>query len=181
MGVMGVVGLVVTGLVLTFVISAWLGRPVVFGYNEGPTQPIAFPHQVHVQDLQLDCVFCHRMVEEERVASIPSVGLCMTCHSVVGDNRTEVTQKLRPLFESGKPIDWVRVHRVPDFVKFAHDAHVQFFSKRDGVPASQTCAVCHGDVGSMIKVQQVRSLKMGDCVDCHRQLNAPTDCVVCHY
>jgi hypothetical protein len=182
---LSVLGLVSLGalagiaLGLTFVISAWLGRPVVFGFNEGPDQPVAYPHPPHVQNLGLDCTFCHRTVATEPAASIPPVGLCMTCHQVMGDGRPEV-EKLRAIAASGQPINWRRVHRMPDHVQFVHDAHVRFFSQ-DGRTTAEVCAICHGDVGSMTKVRQVRSLKMGDCVDCHRQNNAPTDCFTCHY
>ena len=182
-GVLGGVSLAAVAgvaLALTFVISAWLGRPVIFGFDEGPDQPIAFPHTVHVQELGLDCTFCHRNVTEGNAASIPAVGLCMTCHEVVGDDIVEV-EKLRATFEAGNPIDWVRVHRVPDHVRFVHEAHIRFFTAQDGVVASAVCSTCHGDVGSMTKVKQVRALKMGDCVDCHRDNGAPTDCSTCHY
>ena len=173
-------GFVGTVLVLTFIISAWLGRPVIFGFNEGPDQPIAFPHTVHVQQLGLDCTFCHRNVTKGAAATVPAVALCMTCHKTVGDGIEEV-EKLRATFEAGLPIDWVRVHRVPDHVQFVHEAHIRFFMEQDGVSAAAVCSTCHGDVGSMTKVRQVRSLKMGDCVDCHRANNAPTDCTTCHY
>ena len=176
----GLLALAGTALVITFFISAWLGRPILFGYDEGPDQPIAFPHTVHVQQLGLDCTFCHRNVTQGAAATIPAVTLCMTCHKTVGDDNTEV-EKLRGFFDEGRPIDWVRVHRVPDHVHFVHDAHIRFFSERDGVPASAVCSTCHGDVGAMTKVKQVRSLKMGDCVDCHRDNGAPTDCTTCHY
>ena len=167
-------------LLTTFVISAWLGRPIVFGYNEGPSQPVAFPHTVHVQELGLDCTFCHRNVTKGAAAGIPSVGLCMTCHKTVGDDIEEV-EKLRDIFAAARPIDWVRVHRLPDHVRFVHEAHIRFFSERDAVPASAVCSICHGDVAGMTKVRQIRSLKMGDCVDCHRDNDAPTDCTTCHY
>ena len=114
-GIGGLAGLVVTALIITYVISAWIGRPVIFGYDDGPQQPIAFPHTTHVEQLGLDCTFCHRTVAEEPVATIPAVGLCMTCHLVVGDGNPEV-EKLRDYFASGESIDWVRVHRVPDHV-----------------------------------------------------------------
>ena len=181
-GILGVITLgvlVVTALALTFVISAWLGRPVVFA-TEGPDQPIAFPHTTHVEDLGMDCTFCHRNVTEGAAATIPSAGLCMTCHDVVGDDLEEI-EKLRDMHEEGRPIDWVRVHRVPDHVHFVHEAHIRFFSERDGVEETAVCATCHGDVGSMEKVEQVRDLKMGDCVNCHRDNGAPTDCTACHY
>ena len=171
--------------IATFVISAWLGLPLpVFGLSGGPDQPIAFPHTRHAGDnvgeMGLDCTFCHRTVTTEAAASVPSVGLCMTCHRVIGKDLPEV-EKLKGYFERGEPINWVRVHRVPDHVHFVHEAHIRFFSEKNGVVASETCSICHGDVGSMVKVNQVRSLKMGDCVDCHRQNNAPTDCTTCHY
>ena len=182
-GVLGAVSLAVGGgmvLAFVFIISAWLGRPVIFGFNEGPDQPIAFPHTVHVQEVGLDCTFCHRNVTKGAAATIPAVALCMTCHEVVGDGIAEV-EKLRATFEAGNSIDWVRVHRVPDHVHFVHEAHIRFFAERDGVEASAVCSTCHGDVGSMTKVKRVRSLKMGDCVDCHRENSAPTDCTTCHY
>lgn len=180
LGAAGLAALVGVALVLTFVISTWLGRPVIFGYNEGPDQPIAFPHTVHVQQLGLDCTFCHRNVTKGAAATIPAVGLCMTCHQTVGDGIAEV-EKLRKTFTEGQPVDWVRVHRVPDHVHFVHEAHIRFFTARGGVSAAAVCSTCHGDVGGMTKVRQVRSLKMGDCVDCHRDNGAPTDCATCHY
>ncbi len=189
LGVLGLVslfGLAVVVGVLLFVISSWLGRPVsVFGFTEGPDQPIAFPHTVHAGSeeeggIGLDCTFCHRNVTQGAAATVPAVGLCMSCHSVVGDDLPEV-EKLRDYHAQSRPIDWVRVHRLPDHVRFNHQAHVQFFSERDGIPPSAVCATCHGPVEKMEKVRQVEPLKMGDCVDCHRDYSAPTDCTTCHY
>ncbi len=180
LGIFGLGALVVVGFLLTFVVSAWFGLPVVFGFNEGPDQPIAFPHTTHVQELGLDCTFCDRNVTKGAAATIPAVGLCLTCHKTVGDGLPEV-EKLRAAFDAGEPIDWIRVHRVPDHVHFVHEAHIRFFTEQNDIPASAVCSTCHGDVGSMTKVKQVRSLKMGDCVDCHRTFDAPTDCTTCHY
>lgn len=184
LSIFGLIGLVpLTALVFffMFLFSAWLGKPMaVFGYDEGPTQPIAFPHTRHVQELGLDCTFCHRNVTKGAAATIPPVGLCMTCHKVAGEGLPEV-EKLQAIYDSGKPIDWVRVHRVPDHVHFNHQAHILFFSQRDNIAPSQVCATCHGDVGGMVKVKQARYLKMADCVNCHRDNGAPTDCVTCHY
>ena len=217
-------GSIATAAILAFQISAWLGLPLnifgVLGFNEGPEQPIAFPHTVHVQEAGVDCIFCHRNVTEGAAASVPAVGLCMTCHKTIGDG-IEGVEKLRGYHENDRPIDWIRVHRVPDHVHFLHEAHVNFFSgmktvvdkvsdeghirlieakvispgarvgDRLTILPSQTCVVCHGDVGSMDVVKQVRALKMGDCVDCHRgnsfvdektgKAFAPTDCTTCHY
>ena len=180
LGLGGLVGLIVTVGITIFVVSAWLGLPLdAFGLNDGPEQPIAFPHPHHVQQIGLDCTFCHRNVTKGTAASVPAVGLCMTCHKTVGDDKPEV-QKLRNFHANGAPINWVRVHRVPDHVNFVHEPHIRHFSEQYG-GASGTCQLCHGDVGSMMKVRQVKSLKMGFCVDCHRDNNAPTDCTTCHY
>ncbi len=212
-GLIGLIGLAVMAGVVAlgvFVVTAWFGLPV-FGFSEGPDQPIAFPHTVHVNEVGLDCTFCHRTVTEEAPASIPAVGLCMTCHQAVGSG-IEGVETLRDFAETGRALNWVRVHRVPDHVQFVHEAHIRAFSgskkivealrdreteirldeaRRIDVDAavgetievagSQVCAICHGDVASMPKVKQVRPLKMADCVNCHRDNNAPTDCTTCHY
>ncbi|MFL2784778.1 MAG: cytochrome c3 family protein [Dehalococcoidia bacterium] len=186
LGILGIFGLgAFAGVViaLTFVITAWLGRPVIFGsteFREGPNQPIAFPHETHVKNLGMDCTFCHRNVEKEAAASVPATGLCMTCHSEVGDG-LEGIEKMRDLYEDGRSIHWVRVHRVPDHVHFVHEAHIRYFSEAEGVETSQVCQKCHGEVAEMEKVRQVENLKMGDCVDCHKKNAAPTDCSTCHY
>ena len=190
---LAIAGLVGLGLfagivvVLTFVLSSWLGRPVIFA-KDGPEQPIAFPHEKHVEELGMDCTFCHRNVEKEAAASVPATGLCMTCHSEVGDGLTGI-EKMRDLYSDGRSIKWVRVHRVPDHVHFVHEAHIRYFTEtgnllpsgEQAIVAANVCVVCHGDVGGMEEVKQVRSLKMGDCVDCHRDNGAPTDCTTCHY
>lgn len=219
LGALGVLSLgVLVGVLLglTWMISAWLGRPVIFASETGPTQPIAFPHPTHVQDLGMDCTFCHRNVNVGAAATIPSAGLCLTCHEVVGDGLEEI-EKLRGYVADNRPIDWVRVHRVPDHVHFVHEAHLRRFAgvkmvveewtniespaidteirlnearrinsgatvgQTIEVSEAQVCSICHGDVASMTTVKQVRSLKMGDCVDCHRDNAAPTDCTTCHY
>ena len=94
-GIAGLVGLAVTVAAAAFILSAWLGLPLnAFGLNEGPDQPIAFPHTVHVQKMGMDCTFCHRNVTKGAAASVPAVGLCMTCHKTMGSGLPEV-EKLR--------------------------------------------------------------------------------------
>jgi ribosomal protein L24E len=197
------VGLVVLGVIVFFVGNAWFGLPVG---AQGPEQPIAFPHTVHAGSVEsgnlgLDCTFCHRNVDKGAAATVPSVQQCMFCHSkITGEGSTSLTAlaeitKLRTASEQGDSISWVRVHRLPDHVQFVHDVHIRYLMGRpdvivnstpaigpDGtVDAAQTCSTCHGQVATMAKVRQVRALKMGDCVDCHRANNAPTDCAACHY
>ena len=152
---------------------------MIFGHD-GPDQPIEFPHETHVKELGMDCTFCHRNVEKEAAASVPAAGLCMTCHSAVGDELEGITN-MRNLYEDGRSIHWVRVHRVPDHVHFVHEAHIRYFSEKEGKAPSEVCSTCHGDVKSMSVVTQVEDLKMKDCVDCHRDNGAPTACTTCHY
>jgi hypothetical protein len=134
-------------------------------------QPIAFSHALHAGTLQLDCQFCHRAAARAPNAGVPPVEQCMFCHSVVTAGDPEIA-KVRQAFASGEPVAWQRVHRVPDHTRFLHEAHVR---------AGITCATCHGQVERMAVVRQVRALNMGDCVGCHRQYGARTDCTVCHY
>ena len=178
----GVVVLLVSLLLFT---SWWSLPPDILGFAEGPEQPIAFPHTVHVQQAGLDCQFCHRTVSTEEAAGIPALAQCMFCHDFLridgsqSDSPTaeEEIAKLHAAFRgvdgaAPQPIDWVRVYRLPDHVQFLHQPHIQ---------AGFSCSTCHGDVDAMEQVKQVRNLKMRDCVDCHRQNNAPTDCATCHY
>jgi predicted CXXCH cytochrome family protein len=136
-----------------------------------PTQPIAFDHTVHAQVAGLDCAFCHRTAASGVTAGLPEVQLCMDCHTTVGQGQPEI-EKVRMAWKQQQSIDWQLVDRLPDHTRFVHDAHVQ---------AGVSCSMCHGDVAHMQQVVQVRSLKMADCVACHQQHNAPTECSVCHF
>jgi hypothetical protein len=151
-----------------------VGTPLLLASqpNPAPRQPIAFDHQVHVQNAGIDCAFCHRGAARGPSANLPDVQQCMGCHAVVGPNGDPGVRTLRQAWQDQRPIDWVRVHRLPDHTRFTHEAHIA---------AGIACATCHGDVASMQQVGQVRSLKMQDCVACHQQASAPTECVTCHY
>jgi len=149
-------------------------------FQPTPTQPIAFTHVPHVQQAGIDCVFCHRTVTTQPTANIPPVQQCVFCHKIIAQKSPEVG-KLLAAWDNNQPIEWVRVHRLPDHVRFVHEAHISYFSTKDSVPASAVCSLCHGDVGSMEEVSQQKQLKMGFCVDCHRNNGAPTDCATCHY
>lgn len=142
------------------------------GYK--PEQPIHFSHVLHVQQNKMDCQFCHWSVAKASYAAIPEVETCMGCHKLVG-GRTEQGKKdidyLRKQYEAGKPIPWVKVHVMPDHVKFNHKRHVK---------AGVACSSCHGQVPEMETVERVSSMKMGWCVDCHRQKGSSIDCVTCH-
>ena len=151
----------------------------------------------------IDCLFCHRTVATDEAASYPAVQQCLFCHQLVKRDSPEVA-KLLAAAENNEPVNWVRVHRLPDHVQFVHEAHIRFFSEQNNIAPSQVCSICHGDVTTMKIAEQVRNLKMGDCVDCHREgylsyltaeakadvraavengtlKSPPTDCAACHY
>jgi hypothetical protein len=140
-------------------------------------QPIAFPHNTHAGDFQIDCQYCHFSAERSVDAGIPSVATCMGCHTVIqGRNKPEEVQKLRDYWQDGEPIPWVRIYKVADHVKFPHMRHVA----EDA--GNLECQECHGTVEEIEVIQEVEQpLKMGWCIDCHRQNDASVDCTVCHY
>lgn len=128
-----------------------------------PLQPIKFSHVVHAAENQIDCQYCHHSAEEGKSAGIPSANVCLNCHTLVreGTNsgRFEI-DKIHTAIDSLHPIEWVRVHRLPDFVYFNHSQHVKV-GKLD-------CNECHGNVEEMDVVKQYSDLSMGWCLDCHR-------------
>jgi hypothetical protein len=105
------------------------------------------------------------------VAGIPSVQRCAQCHLTIAKDRPEIV-KLLKYWEDKAPIPWLRVHDLPDYVRFTHKRHVL---------ADVTCETCHGDVAGMDAAVQTAPLTMGWCVGCHKQLYAPTGCLTCHY
>jgi hypothetical protein len=156
----------------------------------------------------IQCEFCHRNVTTGQAATVPAVETCMFCHeqinegNLVDTNATEVDlteiQKVVDRFNDGAPINWERVYLLPDHVRFVHEAHLRFLTQGEPrtetfpigdeepkelpLPVAEACSVCHGEVWNMEVVQPrpFQSLKMGTCVDCHRDNNAPTDCTFCH-
>ena len=139
--------------------------------NAPSAQPIDFSHHHHVTEIGLDCQGCHVYARRSQVAGIPSLQLCAGCHEQVLTDAPEV-QKLLEFWESEQPIPWVRVHDLPDHVRFSHKRHVL-----GGVD----CAECHGDVGQMEAAVQVESLSMGWCLNCHQEREASRDCLICHF
>ena len=121
-------------------------------------QPIPFSHKHHVGDVALDCRYCHATVEHAASAGFPSTQVCLNCHSQLFAN-APLLAPLRESEKSGRPIEWARVHRLPDFVYFDHGIHVN-----KGV----ACIECHGRVDQMPLMRRVQSLRMDWCVQCHR-------------
>lgn len=161
-------------VLLSFGLTGCKFQPGI-GYNKGyePTQPIPFDHSVHVGKHNIQCQYCHSSVERSTHSNIPSLQTCMNCHIQVKTDSPHIT-KLREAFEGGQPIEWVKVHMLPDHVRFNHAAHLN-----KGV----SCQTCHGEIEKMQVVRQHSDLSMGWCVNCHReqQNKAPLNCSTCHY
>ena len=123
--------------------------------------------------MQIPCAYCHIGVEESPHAVVPSQNICMNCHQVVKTESPHI-QKLTELYNKKIPIEWIRVHDLPDHVRFHHARHIA-----KGI----ACASCHGEVEKMEKIKQVTTLQMGFCLDCHRkpEINASINCQTCHY
>lgn len=123
-----------------------------------PEQPVPYSHALHVGQLGMDCRYCHTGVETSAAAAIPPTATCMNCHSLIRAESEKLVQ-VRDSFATGKPVQWLKVHNLPDFVYFNHSAHVQ-----RGV----ACVTCHGRVDKMEEVYQAEPISMGWCLDCHR-------------
>jgi hypothetical protein len=121
-------------------------------------QPVPFSHAHHVGDLGIDCRMCHTGVEKAAFAGLPSTHICMTCHSQIWTN-AQMLAPVRASLASGRPLHWLRVNRVPDYVFFDHSIHV---AKGIG------CTTCHGPVERMALMREQQPLVMGWCLDCHR-------------
>jgi hypothetical protein len=134
----------------------------VSGYNTNQgmyvEQPIQFSHKHHVGGEGIDCRYCHTSVEESAFANIPPTKTCMNCHSQIWIN-APILEPVRASFRDDKPLQWTRVHDLPDFVYFNHSIHV-----KKGVG----CATCHGRVDEMPLMYQYATLQMSWCIDCHR-------------
>jgi hypothetical protein len=150
-----------------------------------PRQPIPFSHRIHAGELHVGCTACHAYAERSPVAGVPSMARCRGCHRFVKEDRerpavdAELKVLAARLRDEQTPLEWVRVHRVPDHVSFSHVRHVS-----NGV----ACRECHGAVEEMDVVRQVAPLSMGWCLECHRRKQAErpverarlTDCWTCH-
>lgn len=122
------------------------------------SQPIQFSHKHHVGDDGIDCRYCHTGVETSAFAGIPPTKTCMNCHSVLYNN-VQYLEPIRESFRSDQSIQWVKVHRLADYVYFNHSIHVN-----KGVG----CSSCHGQINQMPLVFQASPLNMEWCLDCHR-------------
>ena len=177
----------VATLIIAGAVMLFLGA---FGYKFGmeevgvqqgyaPTQPINFSHKIHAGQYEMDCKYCHSTVEKSKSASIPSLNTCMNCHKYVkasekynGKTSPEIQKIYNAIGYDGdnmeyiegyeqKPIEWVRIHNLPDLSYFNHSQHV--------VVGKVECQTCHGPIQEIDKVYQFSNLQMGWCIDCHRE------------
>ncbi len=155
-----------------------------------PEQPIYYSHKVHAGINQISCLYCHGNAWESKHAAIPSVNVCMNCHKAINtyekgpklykENGDEVngTAEIAKLYQfagfdpnnpskwdpsKAKPIEWVKIHNLPDHVYFNHSQHIR--------AGNVQCQSCHGEITAMDEVKQVADLSMGWCINCHRQTN----------
>ena len=151
------VALAVGGGVVTFIVAYYFSYwNTQVGY--APVQPVPFSHRLHAGQLGMDCRYCHANVERSYEAMIPPTQTCMGCHSVVRPESASLAP-VRESWETGEPIQWVRVHNLPDHAYFDHSVHLSV-----GVG----CATCHGRIDQMEVVTNQTPLSMSWCLDCHR-------------
>jgi len=147
------VGLVAVSGLVWYYFSPWYTQ---VGYQ--PKQPVQYSHKLHAGEMGMDCRYCHYAVEQHDHANVPPTQVCMNCHAQVKADSVKLAP-VRESYAQDKPIEWVRINKIPDHAHFKHQAHVQ---------AGVGCVECHGRIDQMPVVSQVKPLSMGWCIDCHR-------------
>ncbi|MCU0355852.1 MAG: c-type cytochrome [Cytophagales bacterium] len=161
--VKGAVGIIAVLLLGKIGLDSVMNIGVSQGY--APKQPIAYSHKLHAGEYKINCAYCHTSVYKGKNASIPAANICMNCHNVIKNGSPEI-KKLYTAIEKNQPIEWVRVHNVPDYAYFNHAQHTNV--------GGLACQNCHGEIEKMEVVQQVSPLTMGWCIDCHRKTDVNT-------
>ena len=150
-------GAAVTGLYVVLMVYFGLS-PKTLSAGYMPQQPVPYSHALHVGELGLDCRYCHTTVESAAFAAVPPTQTCINCHEKIAPTSHKL-DPVRDSFVSGLPVQWIKVHDLPDYVYFNHSAHVT-----RGV----SCVECHGRIDTMERVYQHERLSMGWCLECHR-------------
>jgi hypothetical protein len=153
-----IIALVFVVLGVGWLVLALQRSDFVTGANNFVMQPVQFSHQHHAGGIGIECRYCHTSVEVSPSAGIPPTKTCINCHSQIW-NTSPYLEPVRASFRDDKPLNWVRIHDLPDFVYFNHSIHVG-----NGVG----CETCHGRVDRMPLMIQKKSLQMEWCLDCHR-------------
>lgn len=144
---------------LAWVLDAINRSPYVTQATVACEQPVQFSHKHHVSGIGIDCRHCHTSVEDSPFAGLPATKTCVTCHSQIW-SESAMLEPVRASYRTDRPIQWTRVHDLPDFVYFDHSIHV-----KKGVG----CVTCHGRVDQMPLMWRENTLHMDWCLDCHRQ------------
>ena len=162
--------------VVVFIVAALGFKAVINGlYSVGiqqgyaPKQPIAFSHKIHAGDNEIDCNYCHTGALNSKNANIPSLNICMNCHNQIKSGAVTGEAEIAKLvnaYNNNEPIEWVRIHNLPDHAYFNHSQHVNV--------AGLECQTCHGPIEEMDVVRQHSLLTMGWCIDCHRKTDVNT-------
>jgi hypothetical protein len=171
----------VAAVLVTVLAVGWYTQPDRFVLGYAPQQPVPYSHQLHAGVLKIPCQYCHSGVLKTRSASIPSVSTCMNCHKVTKTDSPAI-KTLAAVYASGEPLRWERIHTLPDHVYFDHRPHVS---------AGILCQTCHGEIQTMQVVSQHMSMRMGNCLGCHRDprnalpadskiSRGPDHCNACH-
>ena len=169
-----ILGFVVFIAVMKFTFDTLMGIGVTTNYQ--PEQPIAFSHKIHAGDNGIDCNYCHSSARSSKTSGIPSANVCMNCHANITSGTTTGTAEIQKIYDAigydpetrtyiegykQQPIQWVRIHNLPDLAYFNHSQHVSV--------AKLECQECHGAVEEMDVVKQSSELTMGWCINCHRE------------
>ena len=167
-------------VLVIFLLWFFVAPPQQVGYS--PEQPISYSHKLHAGKYNIDCQYCHTGVTRSKKAGVPSLNVCRNCHVSIGYGNKEI-QKINQYWEKKKSPEWIRVHNMPDHVRFSHAPHIKALLDQ-GQPSKMACTYCHGDIDKMDVVAQQKSLNMGFCVNCHREnkeKGAKINCGNCHY
>ncbi|MCS5663309.1 MAG: c-type cytochrome [Flavobacteriales bacterium] len=179
---------IVIALFCVFVLLYGLGATwdglLTVGVQQGyqPEQPIAFSHKIHAGENGIDCNYCHSGARHSKTSGVPSANVCMNCHTYINSGTQTGTEEISKIYDAigfdpetrtyiegyeQKPIEWVRIHNLPDLAYFNHSQHVDV--------AGVECQTCHGPVEEMDVVEQYAPLTMGWCVECHKETKVDLD------
>ena len=158
-----------------------------------PIQPIHYSHRIHAGVNGIDCKYCHSSARVSKHSGIPSLNICMNCHKSIyeytgnpeGPSAEDIangytnefyTAEIKKLYAAvgwdeetqsytgeTQPVEWIRIHNLPDFAYFNHAQHVSV--------GEIECQTCHGPVEEMEIMYQYSPLTMGWCINCHRETN----------
>jgi len=156
-----IVGLLLLGLFVNMALLRNWSPYVQTGNYAGVVvaQPVRFSHELHSSQLNIECMYCHGTAEVSSYGGIPDTHTCMSCHSQIA-TYSELLQPVRDSYETGEPVEWLKVHDLAEHVYFNHSVHVQ---------KGFACETCHGGVNEMPQVWQAKNMIMSWCLDCHRE------------